>query len=162
MSQDKQTYEAMFLVDSGSGDFEAASQPAQLALSRNEAEVLSFKPWDERRLAFDIDGRRRGLYILAYFKAPSGRIADLERDCQLDERVLRLLVLRREELSEEEINAETPATAGARRAAARRTDDDDRKDSDDNRDSEDSPRPPRRTPRSEGNDTGKAGDSDES
>ena len=123
MSQQKQTYEGMFLVDAGNPDFQAASEPARVALERSEAEILSIRPWDERRLAYEIRGRRRGLYILAYFKAPPERLADLERDCQLDERVLRVLVLRKESLTEQEINADTPATANARRAAARRSED---------------------------------------
>ena len=120
MSEDQKSYEAMFLVDATDSDFHAASEAARVALERNQAEVLSMKPWDERRLAYAIRGRRRGLYILAYFKAPPDQIQHLERDCQLDERVLRLLVLRRDDLKDEEINADTPATANARRAAARR------------------------------------------
>jgi len=115
-----QTYEGMFLVDAGNPDFHAASEPARVALERNEAEILAINPWDERRLAYEIKGRRRGLYILAYFKAPPGQISDLERDCQLDERVLRMLVLRRDDLSDQEIQSETPAMAVSRRAAARK------------------------------------------
>ncbi len=119
MSNGKTTYEAMFLLDVGSGDFEASSEPIRVLLNRIEAEVLSLRPWDERRLAYEIKGRRRGLYALVYFRAQPDRIAELEHDSQLDERVLRLLVLRRDNLPEEELEADTPATAGARRAARR-------------------------------------------
>ena len=120
MSDGRKTYEGMFLVDAGNPDFHAASEPARAVLDRYEAEILAIKPWEERRLAYEVRGRRRGLYILTYFKAQPDRIAELERDCQLDERILRLLVLRRDNLTEQQINAETPATAGAKRAAARK------------------------------------------
>jgi len=120
MSDATKTYEGMFLVDAGTPDFHAASEPARALLQRCNAEILAIKPWDERRLAYEIRGRRRGLYILTYFKANPERIAELERDSQLDERVLRLLILRRDNLTEQQINADTPATASARRAEARK------------------------------------------
>ena len=78
-------YEAMFLVDTGKKDFETASEPVRNVLNRSEAEIVSIKPWDERRLCYEIKGRKRGLYVLTYFKADPLKIADLERDCQLDE-----------------------------------------------------------------------------
>ena len=121
--REMKTYEGMFLLDCGNPDFHVASEPARVALEKNGAEILSMKPWDERRLAYEIRGRRRGLYVLTYFRAPPERIAEVERDCQLDERVLRLLVVRRDHLSEETIRADTPATAGAKRAAARKAED---------------------------------------
>lgn len=124
MSDGMKTYEGMFVLDAGNPDFNAASEPARALLTRCDAEVLSMKPWDERRLAYDIKGRRRGLYVLTYFKADPERIAELERDCQLDERILRLLILRCDHPTEELVNADTPATASAKRAAARKAETD--------------------------------------
>jgi len=117
MSNEKKTYEAMFLVDGTGADFQAASQPIRKVLDRNEAEVLALKPWDDRRLAYEIKGRRRGLYALAYFKADPARIVEIERDCNLSEEIFRALVLHREHLSEEELKADTPIS-GVRRPEA--------------------------------------------
>jgi len=108
MSQDKATYEGMFLLDAGNPDFQAASEPIRTILDRNEATALALKPWDERRLAYEIKGRRRGLYVLTYFQAEPGRISDIERDCHLDERILRIMLLRRDGLTDELVQAETP------------------------------------------------------
>lgn len=106
----KKTYEAMFLLDAGNPDFNAASEPVRNILTRYEAEVLAFKPWDERRLAYEVEGRKRGLYVLSYFKLDPLKVHEVEHDCRLDERVLRALILRRDRLTPEQINAETPAT----------------------------------------------------
>ena len=57
MANKKMTYEGMFLVDPG--EFQAASEPVRNILARSEAEVLAIKPWDERRLAYEILGRKR-------------------------------------------------------------------------------------------------------
>jgi small subunit ribosomal protein S6 len=115
MEQRIKTYEAMFLLDSGNPDFQAASEPVRNILLRYGAEILALKPWDDRRLIYDILGRKRGLYVLAYFKLDTARVSEVEHDCQLDERILRALVLRRDTLTEQEINAETPATSMANR-----------------------------------------------
>jgi len=122
MTDNKKTYEAMFLLDSGNPDFHAASEPARTALERNEAEVVAIKPWDDRRLAYEVRGRKRGLYVLTYFKVLPEKIAEIERDCRLDERILRVMLLRHDRLTDEMIHAETPATSGARRAGAHRSD----------------------------------------
>jgi len=113
------TYEGMFLVDGGQPDFKVASEPIEAALRRTEAQVMSIRPWEDRRLAYDIRGRKRGLYILAYFKVDPLRVVEIEQECQLDERVLRTLILAREELTDEQLQAETPATAAARHEAER-------------------------------------------
>jgi small subunit ribosomal protein S6 len=106
----KKTYEGMFLLDAGNPDFNTASEPVRSILTRYEAELLTFKPWDERRLAYEILGRKRGLYVLSYFKLDPLKVREVEHDCRLDERVLRALILRRDRLTPEQINAETPAT----------------------------------------------------
>jgi len=123
MSNNKKTYEGMFLIDAGNPDFQAASEPITNVLNRTEAEVLSLKPWDERKLAYEIKGRKRGLYVLSYFKVDPLRVAEIEHECELDERVLRVLILRQDNVSDEMVAAETPATAAAARmqeAAAQR------------------------------------------
>ena len=123
MSNNMKTYEGMFLIDAGNPDFQAASEPITNVLNRTEAEVLSLKPWDERKLAYEIKGRKRGLYVLSYFKVDPLRVAEIEHECELDERVLRVLILRQDNVSDETVAAETPATAAAARmqeAAAKR------------------------------------------
>lgn len=110
MNGNARTYEGMFLLEAGKGAFEAASEPVRTVLARNQAEVLALKNWDERKLAYDIGSHKRGLYVLAYFKADPAKIGEIERDCQLSESFLRALVLRRDEVTEAELAATTPAT----------------------------------------------------
>ena len=111
------TYEGMFLLEAGNSDFQAASEPVRAVLDREAAEILAIKPWDERRLAYDIRGHKRALYVLTYFRLDPSRVGQVEHECDLNERILRVLILRKDHLGEEEIIAETPAMASARRAA---------------------------------------------
>lgn len=110
------TYEAMFVMDSGmAADWQAIEGEIERLTGRAEAELLCCRKWDERRLAYEIGPHKRGCYVLTYFRADPSRIVAMERDAQLSEHVLRMLVLRADHVSEEEIRSH--AQAGAEQAA---------------------------------------------
>lgn len=119
-------YEAMFLFDPTFGaSFENCEAEIRRIMERANAEVVFCKRWDERRLSYKIRGRKRGLYVLTYFKGPSDKISGLERDCQISENILRVLVLRAEgvtpEMMEKAIatrGADTTADAAAGKRGA--------------------------------------------
>ena len=77
-----------------------------LHAERSGAEIVSLVKWDERRLAYDIAGNKRGLYLLAYFRAPAPNLARIERDCNLSEKLLRALVLKAEHMLPEHMQNE--------------------------------------------------------
>ena len=95
-------YEAMFLFDPTFGtSFENCETEVRRILGRADAELVFCKKWDERRLAYRIEGRKRGVYVLVYFKADPGRIPEIERDVQISECLLRVLVLKAEGVTTE-------------------------------------------------------------
>lgn len=99
-------YEAMFLLSqSVAADLGGAVAHINEIFSRGHAEVVAMCKWDERRLAYEVQGQKRGLYILAYFKAASKDLAHIERDCNLSEKILRALIVRADHLTVEEMQA---------------------------------------------------------
>lgn len=99
-------YEGMFLFpQSATADFEGVVDHVKEILSRADAEVIAMRKWDERRLAYDIKGNKRGLYILVYFKADRSRIVGIERDCNLSETLLRSMIIRADHVPTEEIQS---------------------------------------------------------
>lgn len=99
-------YEAMFLFDPTFGSsFEQCEAEIRRLLERAEAEILICRKWEERRLAYRIKGRKRGVYVLVFFKASPEKITPLERDAKLSESILRLLVLRAETMTLEAMEA---------------------------------------------------------
>jgi small subunit ribosomal protein S6 len=92
-------YECMFLLDTNkvAGDVGTAQKQLHALLERNHAEVLASRPWDERRLSFPVKGHKKGLYYLTYFRTEGNNIVNFERDCALNEMILRQLVLHIEE-----------------------------------------------------------------
>ena len=101
-------YEGMFLFpQSATADLQGAVDHVKEILGRSGAEILSIAKWDERRLAYDIKGNKRGLYVLAFFRVLSTKLAAIERDGNLSEKLLRSMVTRADHLTEEQLrNAE--------------------------------------------------------
>lgn len=99
-------YEAMFLIgQSTAADLASVITHIDELLGRSEAKLISMAKWDERRLAFEIEKQKRGLYIIAYIEAPAQKISQLDRDCQLSETIMRLLLTRADHLTLEEMQA---------------------------------------------------------
>jgi small subunit ribosomal protein S6 len=86
----------MFLLDTNkvAGDESAAAKQVQTILDRNQAELLANRKWDERRLAYPIGNHKKGLYYLTYFRTEGKNVVGIERDCVLNEMVLRTLILK--------------------------------------------------------------------
>jgi len=108
----KRLYEGLLLVDSveAAADAKGINKHIEKVFERNDAEIVSIRKWNERPLAYEIMGKNRGTYILVYFNSPSDKIALIERDVQLSERIMRILILRADHVTKEEIEKETPAT----------------------------------------------------
>jgi ribosomal protein S6 len=104
-------YEALFLVDSAeaASDWQGINDHIKKIIERNEAEILSIRKWDERPLAYPIMGRKRGTYILVYFNALCAKLGAIERDAQLSERILRVMILRGDHVTPKEMAKDTPA-----------------------------------------------------
>ena len=102
----------MFLVDSGkaASDWDGVNAAIKKILDRAEAEIVSMRKWDDRRLAYDIRRTSRGTYMLCYFKAEGQKIQGIEKDVQLSENIIRVLILSTEQMSQEDIERDTPAT----------------------------------------------------
>lgn len=99
-------YEAMFLV--GPSDLEHAIGLCRSIIERHQGQIILIKKWDERRLAYELGGQKRGTYIIAYFRAPGAAVVGIERDVNLNEEVLRVLVTRADHLNEQEMAAVEP------------------------------------------------------
>ena len=109
MADKKNTYEGMFLISPAvTVDAEKGIGIVKNILDRHQGEVIVIKKWDERKLAYEIKGQKRGLYIIAYFSAPPASIGAIERDVNLSDDVLRVLVTDAAHLNKEEMEAVEP------------------------------------------------------
>ncbi len=100
------TYEGMFLFpQSATANLQEAADHVKGILERCGATISSFQKWDDRRLAYEVQGNKRGVYFLAYFTAPTSALAEIERRCNLSEELLRSMVTSAEHIPSEIIEA---------------------------------------------------------
>lgn len=110
-------YEALFLVDSAlaAGDWTGLVEKITVMINKRGGEIVSLKKWDERKLAYEIQNKSRGTYILVYFNAEPDSIMMLERDINLSEDVMRAMILRADFVNKEAgVEKETPLEAADR------------------------------------------------
>ena len=91
-------YEVMYVIDSALEDSarnELINRFSDLVV-KNGGEVDRVDEWGKRRLAYAIQYKTEGYYVLMYIKAPSDLPRELERNLQIADSVLRYLVIRYE------------------------------------------------------------------
>jgi small subunit ribosomal protein S6 len=99
-------YEGMFLFpQTVAADLQSAADHVLEILSKGGAEIVSLCKWDERRLAYDIKGNKRGVYFLTYFKCDAQKLASIERDARLSEKLLRSMITRADHLTTDQMAA---------------------------------------------------------
>ena len=107
-------YEAMIILDSAKAgtDWDGVVGRVRELMEREEAEIESLEKWDERRLAYEVKGQRRGTYVLACFSAPAESITVIRRRFELSEDVLRALILHPEPRKKKRFKARKMAEQG--------------------------------------------------
>ncbi len=91
-------YETMYILRPDLGD-EAVDQVIdkyQSLLRDNGAEVLETQHRGKRRLAYEIQKQREGIYIQMNYECDGSQVATLERAMRLSEEVIRYLTIRQE------------------------------------------------------------------
>ena len=106
---DSNQYEAMFLFPPpGVVDADAMIKNAQGMIERHGGKVLVIKKWDERKLTYEVKKQKRGTYIVAFYQGPGASVGAIERDVNLSEDVLRVLITDAAHLNEKEMAAVEP------------------------------------------------------
>ncbi len=109
-------YEVMYIIDT------AIDEQARTALinrfsglvEANGGQVDRVDEWGKRRLAYPINYKTEGYYVLMYIAAPADLPRELERNLQISDSVLRYMVIRFEGVlppKREPLKPYTPAHA---------------------------------------------------
>jgi small subunit ribosomal protein S6 len=90
------TYEGMFLLDSTkvAVSWDESVKHVHDILSKHQSEIVASRQWDERRLAYPVNGHKKGTYLLTYFKADGTHLKEIVADCHLSDVIVRELILK--------------------------------------------------------------------
>ena len=86
----------MFIYDSNryAKDPGGISKLVDDLIAKHGGEILVSRLWNEQRLAYPIDGHRKGTYWLTYFSMPGANLTEFNRDCEISEDILRHLAVK--------------------------------------------------------------------
>ena len=91
----ERVYEGLFLFDSNKYSRNPKEVPAAVtgAIEKCGGEILVSRLWAEQKLAYPINGQRKGTYWLTYFKMDSLRSSELNQTLRLNTDLMRQLIL---------------------------------------------------------------------
>ncbi len=113
---DKRIYEVVFIVDPGVGDDEVMrlSETVQKIITSQGGHIVKTEMMGRRQLAYEINHKREGTYILLEIEGSGAEIAELERRMRVSDQILRYMTIR---VDEDRRRAEKLKERRARKAA---------------------------------------------
>lgn len=99
----------------------SAIERIKSVMQENGAQVLKVDEWGIRKLAYELEKRKKGFYVFFLLKAPATAIKKLEEFYKIFDPVMKFMVIKLEKAqikAVEEALASTPAAAAQPAAAA--------------------------------------------
>ncbi|WP_336972644.1 30S ribosomal protein S6 [Sphingobium aromaticiconvertens] len=93
-------YEHVFLArqDLAQAQVDALAEAATKIVEDNQGKVTKVETWGLRSLAYKIAKNRKAHYVMLNIDAPAGVVAELERQTQINEDIIRYMTIKVEEL----------------------------------------------------------------
>lgn len=89
-------YDCMVIFDSNKYAQDPGKVGGQITalVEKLGGEVLVSRLWNDQKLAYPIDGHKKGTYWLTYFKLDGTRLVEFNRELRINETVVRSLTLK--------------------------------------------------------------------
>ena len=97
---EKRTYELMFIVDPGAGDEDVVklSEGVQKIITGQGGSITKTEMMGKRRLAYEINHKKDGTYVLLEVEGSGAEIAEVERRMRVNDQILRYMTVRVDEM----------------------------------------------------------------
>ncbi|HWP54430.1 MAG TPA: 30S ribosomal protein S6 [Pyrinomonadaceae bacterium] len=95
----KRTYEVIFIVDPAAGDEEVMrlSEGVQKIITGQGGSIVKTEMMGKRQLAYEINHKKDGTYVLLEVEGSGGEIAEVERRMRVNDQILRYMTVRVDE-----------------------------------------------------------------
>jgi len=115
---EKRTYEVVFIIDPGAGDDEVMrlSEGVQKIITGQGGSITKTEVMGRRQLAYEINHKKDGTYVLLEVEGSGVEIAELERRMRVNDQILRYMTIR---VDEDRRRADKLKDRRARKAARR-------------------------------------------
>ena len=117
---EKRTYEIVFIIDPDAEDAEVMrmTEAVQKIITDQGGSITKTEMMGKRRLAYEINHKREGVYVLLEVDGSGKEIAELERRMRVNDRIIRYMTVR---VDEDRRRAEKLKNRRARKAERRPT-----------------------------------------
>ena len=88
-------YETTFILEPGLDEGRVNEEIDRLSqwIKDQGGEVLEVQRWGKRRLSYEINRKRDGIYTLVLYEGPAAMVKEVERRMRLNESVMRALTV---------------------------------------------------------------------
>ena len=88
-------YETTFIVNAGLDDpvIDGIIEKVKDVITKSGGEIVDIAKWGRKRFTFPIKKKNNGFYVVCEFKGNGSLVAKLERHFNLEENILRFLVI---------------------------------------------------------------------
>ena len=131
---EQRSYEIVFIInpDAEDGEVMRLTEAAQKIITDQGGNIVKTEMMGKRRMAYEINHKRDGIYVLLEVEGSGREIAEFERRMRVNDRVLRYMTVRVDEYrrraqklkDRRARKAERRPTAGKAKAAVPANDDD--------------------------------------
>lgn len=92
-------YESVFIVRPEFEDEKVAEimEKYKSLIENHGGEIIKIEKWGKRRLAYEIDKVKEGIYIIVHFKAEPELPLELDRVYKISDEVIRHIIVREDE-----------------------------------------------------------------
>ena len=108
-------YETTFILDPGLDENRINDEIERVSQWIRDlgGEVLEVQRWGKRRLSYEINRKRDGIYTLLTYEGPGALVKEIERRLRINESVMRALTVLHvpPELTQPQVEAEAAAAA---------------------------------------------------
>lgn len=116
-----QRYEvvAIVLADLSEDDITAIIERSQTIITDRKGVIAKVEKWGKKHLCYEIKKHKDGYYFLIDFAGDGAIVAEIERTCKIDDRILKFMTVKKEGASTREGIEKEAAEAEAKRTQAR-------------------------------------------
>jgi len=110
---------AIVLADLNEDDINALIERIQTIITDRKGAIAKVDKWGKRHLAYEIKKQRDGYYFLIDFAGNGAIVNEIERNCKIDDRVIKFMTVKKEGATTAEGIEQEAAAAEAKRAQAK-------------------------------------------
>ncbi|MBI3611265.1 MAG: 30S ribosomal protein S6 [Nitrospirae bacterium] len=91
-----QTYESIFIIRPSVTDEEATKvvEKVKGVVEKNGGAVLQTENWGKRKLAYEVEREKKGIYVIFRFKGDGKVINDLEHNYRIEDAIIKFLTVK--------------------------------------------------------------------